>query len=65
VIRIPAGAPATIEDLGSKNGTWVAGARLGAGPTPLTDGDTVRLGRTELVFLHSREIRSTQTVEED
>jgi len=38
-----AGVAATIEDLGSKNGTFVRGARLDA-PAPLTDGDEIRLG---------------------
>ena len=34
---------ATIEDLGSKNGTYLHGDRLAA-PSPLTDGDEIRLG---------------------
>jgi DNA-binding winged helix-turn-helix (wHTH) protein len=41
-IRV-AGAAATIEDLGSKNGTFLRGQRL-AGPSPLTDGDDLTLG---------------------
>ena len=40
---------ATIEDLASKNGTFVGERRLD-GPTPLHDGDRVRLGRQLLVF---------------
>jgi pSer/pThr/pTyr-binding forkhead associated (FHA) protein len=36
-----------IEDLGSGNGTFVNGARIDA-PRPLSVGDVVRLGRTEL-----------------
>ena len=40
---------ATIEDLASKNGTFVGGQRV-AGPTALHDGDHVRLGRQLLVF---------------
>jgi DNA-binding winged helix-turn-helix (wHTH) protein len=39
----------TIEDLGSKNGTFLAGRRLKE-PAPLSDGDELRLGRTILVF---------------
>ena len=33
----------TLEDLGSKNGTYLGGERV-ATPTPLTDGDEIRLG---------------------
>jgi DNA-binding winged helix-turn-helix (wHTH) protein len=40
---------AAIEDLGSKNGTFVAERRIEA-PTPLRDGDRIRLGRHLLVF---------------
>ena len=61
-IRIAAGEQASIEDLGSKNGTWVAGRRLDGGPTSLTDGATVRVGKIELLFLDSKEKGSTQTV---
>lgn len=61
-IRVVTGEPPTIEDLGSKNGTWLAGRRLKVGPAPLSDGDTVRLGRIEVIFLNSREKGSTQTV---
>lgn len=41
-IRV-SGTDATIEDLGSKNGTYLRGERL-ATPSPLTDGDEIRLG---------------------
>ena len=37
------GRDASIEDLGSKNGTFVRGARITA-PTPLQDGDEVQIG---------------------
>lgn len=40
---------ATIEDLGSKNGTFVGERRL-EGPSALHDGDRVRLGSQLLVF---------------
>jgi DNA-binding winged helix-turn-helix (wHTH) protein len=63
-IVVTAGEPATVEDLGSKNGTWVGGRRLEGGPTPLKDGDAVRLGKVELLFLDSKEKGSTQTVAE-
>ena len=40
---------ATVEDLGSKNGTFVNGSDA-VGIAPLTDGDKVALGRTIFVF---------------
>lgn len=64
LITIAPGEPASIEDLGSKNGTWVAGRRLEGGPASLSDGDAVRLGKVELLFLDSKEKGSTQTVAE-
>ncbi|SCL41498.1 FHA domain-containing protein [Micromonospora pallida] len=48
VIRL-AGALVLLNDLGSTNGTWLNDRRIG-GVEPLTDGDVVRLGRTELRF---------------
>ena len=51
-IRI-SGTEAAIEDLGSKNGTYLRGERL-ATPSPLTDGDEIRLG-TVLVTFRSAE----------
>jgi DNA-binding winged helix-turn-helix (wHTH) protein len=61
-ITIGAGGPASIEDLGSKNGTWVGDCRLEGGQAPLKDGDAVRLGKIELIFLDSKEKGTTQTV---
>jgi DNA-binding winged helix-turn-helix (wHTH) protein len=43
------GEGATLEDLGSKNGTFLRGKRL-TNPASLADGDTFRLGRMLLVF---------------
>jgi hypothetical protein len=43
------GTQATIEDLGSKNGTFVGGTRLD-GRRELKRGDTVRIGPFSLVF---------------
>ncbi len=43
------GDRATIEDLGSKNGTFVEGRRIRE-PAPLGDGDRIRIGTVELVF---------------
>jgi pSer/pThr/pTyr-binding forkhead associated (FHA) protein len=41
----PAGDGLEVTDHGSRNGTWVNGARVG-GPTRLAPGDRVRLGDT-------------------
>ncbi|MEO8053858.1 MAG: FHA domain-containing protein [Acidobacteriota bacterium] len=43
------GGEATLEDLGSKNGTLHAGRRIEGG-TPLKDGDGFRIGSIDLVF---------------
>jgi pSer/pThr/pTyr-binding forkhead associated (FHA) protein len=43
------GDEATIEDLGSKNGTYVAGERVTA-PRRLDDGDQIRLGSVVVRF---------------
>jgi DNA-binding winged helix-turn-helix (wHTH) protein len=40
---------ATIEDLGSTNGTWVRGERISES-TPLRDGDEIRLGPVTVTF---------------
>jgi S1-C subfamily serine protease len=47
-ITVDAGGSATIEDLGSTNGTFVNGVRI-QGPTPLRDADAIALGNTRLV----------------
>jgi len=51
---------ATLEDLGSKNGTFLGDRRLEA-PVVLSDGDTFHLGRQMLVFRASRQMSSTLT----
>jgi len=38
-----------IEDLGSKNGTWVRGERI-TGPVSLDDGDEILIGPERLTF---------------
>ena len=54
------GERVTIEDLGSKNGTYVGeGGSAIAGRTPLTDDARFRLGRVLLVFRSSPESGST------
>jgi pSer/pThr/pTyr-binding forkhead associated (FHA) protein len=39
----------TVEDLQSKNGTFLEGNKLDD-PTPLTDGDELKLGSVSLTF---------------
>jgi DNA-binding winged helix-turn-helix (wHTH) protein len=43
------GEQAVLEDLGSKNGTFVRGERI-HGPVELTDGDEIGIGRVILIF---------------
>jgi len=54
------GARAIIEDLHSKNGTWV-GERPVYGPTPLNDGDRLRLGTLVLTVRCHGDGGRTQT----
>jgi DNA-binding winged helix-turn-helix (wHTH) protein len=58
-IRI-AGDDATIEDLESKNGTFVTERRLD-GSVRLVDGDSIRIGSARLRFIAVRSRGSTQT----
>jgi DNA-binding winged helix-turn-helix (wHTH) protein len=51
---------ATVEDLGSKNGTFLRGERL-LRPRPLRDGDEIRLGRICLTFKMTAGQASTRT----
>ena len=51
---------ATIEDLGSKNGTYVRGEAV-TGPTALADGDEIRLGSVQLTFCVGSGDESTET----
>jgi DNA-binding winged helix-turn-helix (wHTH) protein len=53
-------AGATIEDLGSKNGTFVADRRLDS-PTRLVDGDVISLASVQLTFSAVRTRGSTHT----
>ena len=59
VIRIAA-EEATVEDLGSKNGTFVADRRLDS-TTRLADGDVIRVGSVTLKFKVLRAWGSTHT----
>jgi DNA-binding winged helix-turn-helix (wHTH) protein len=54
------GREVSIEDLGSKNGTWVAGERI-RGTVALTDGISVRLGSETLRFEIADDERPTRT----
>ena len=54
------GAEVEVEDLGSKNGTYVGDRRV-VGPTPLADRDRLRLGHTVLVYRCARLPGSTET----
>lgn len=53
-----AGDQATLEDLGSKNGTFLEG-RAVTGPAPLSDGDHFFIGTVELTF--RRDVRDVST----
>jgi DNA-binding winged helix-turn-helix (wHTH) protein len=52
---------AVIEDLGSKNGTFVNGQRV-TRPTPVADGTEVRIGSLLFTFRVPRPARSTETL---
>jgi hypothetical protein len=56
------GERATIEDLGSKNGTFVQGMRV-RGLVSLQDSDAIRLGTVELVFRRFSGSERTATVD--
>jgi len=51
---------ATIEDLGSRNGTYVQGQRI-TKPTKLTTGDQIKVGAAKLVFRSFRGLGTTQS----
>jgi DNA-binding winged helix-turn-helix (wHTH) protein len=59
-ISVTAGR-AVIDDLESKNGTYVRGERI-ATAVPLADGDEVRVGSVMLQFRQPRQLRSTMTL---
>ena len=56
-----AGEEATIEDLESKNGTFVSDREVRTA-TRLSDGDTIRLGSFALTFTAIRSLGSTKSV---
>jgi hypothetical protein len=57
-----AGRDATVEDLGSKNGTFVKGERITA-PYHLADGDQIRLGSVVITFRIPPPAGSTESVQ--
>jgi pSer/pThr/pTyr-binding forkhead associated (FHA) protein len=59
-IRLTAGG-ALVEDLGSKNGTFVRGERL-TSPRQIADGDEIRFGSVRATFTLPRPDESTETV---
>jgi DNA-binding winged helix-turn-helix (wHTH) protein len=58
-----AGARVTVEDLGSKNGTWVRGERL-TQTTPIEDGDEIRFGSITVTFRSLLAPNATRTTKE-
>ena len=60
--RLIVGQIATIEDLGSKNGTWVNNLRV-TGPHVLTDRDIVSFGSVRFIFQLARRPMSTESAE--
>jgi DNA-binding winged helix-turn-helix (wHTH) protein len=59
-VRIVVDETATIEDLDSKNGTWLDGERV-EGSRPLPDGASVRLGSVHLTFRLTPPARPTES----
>ena len=55
------GERAVLEDLGSKNGTYLGGHRVQK-PSELADGDLIRLGSVVVTFRIPRSVGSTETV---
>jgi DNA-binding winged helix-turn-helix (wHTH) protein len=56
------GAESTLEDLGSKNGTYLCGQRLSS-PVRLEDGDRLSLGGVTIVFRSTRADSSTDRLD--
>ena len=52
----------TLEDLGSKNGTWLKDERL-TGPRALVDGDVLRLGSEKFTIRLARHPKSTESAD--
>jgi DNA-binding CsgD family transcriptional regulator len=54
----------TVEDLGSKNGTWVKGERV-FGERVLQDGDEIKVGGTTVVFRDPSAAHESSTIKKD
>lgn len=61
---IVANGEATLEDLGSKNGTYLNGGRITA-PRRLSDGNEIRLGTVVMAFRIAAHMSPTETVPTD
>ncbi len=57
---VVSGETARLEDLGSKNGTFVKGRKLAA-PRDLKDGDEIRIGTVPMTFRRFASPQTTQT----
>ncbi len=55
------GGEATLEDVQSKNGTYLNGTRLSAS-APLSEGDEIKVGKVVMTFRAASTTRPTQTV---
>jgi DNA-binding winged helix-turn-helix (wHTH) protein len=53
-------AGATLEDLGSRNGTFLRGVRISSA-TPLADGDLITIGPASMIFRVLRHLGSTES----
>ena len=58
---VVSGGGATLEDVSSKNGTYLNGARLTAA-APLADGHVIRIGTIELTFRMASAMGPTATI---
>jgi DNA-binding winged helix-turn-helix (wHTH) protein len=56
-----ANGQAVLEDLASKNGTWVGGERIGS--RTLKNGQEIRIGSALLTFLVGPSMRTTETLD--
>jgi DNA-binding winged helix-turn-helix (wHTH) protein len=61
--RIVIGESVTLEDVGSKNGTWLKDKRLTARHV-LADGDVIKLGSAMFTFRLARQSKPTESVDQ-
>lgn len=62
--RIRVGEEATLEDLQSKNGTFLRGEKI-SGVRELADRDEIQIGPVSMIFRVLSRVRSTETEEKD